>query len=109
MRKGRATITCDDCGKCCSGQAYLPLSGNMLDNDFRREEGWPLVVLPADLQDELERGLDANPRFEGTCVWFDLASKRCLHYDLRPSTCRNFEVGGEGCLRIRSGLSELEG
>lgn len=48
-------ITCDDCGKCCAGQAYIPLAGNMLDNDFRREEGLPVVVLPAVLLDEDEQ------------------------------------------------------
>ena len=96
-------ITCDDCGKCCAGQAYLPLSGNILDNDRRREMGWHVLTLPAVLRGELERGLAANPRFEGTCVWFDLESKCCRHYELRTSTCREFAMGGDDCLRIRRG------
>jgi Fe-S-cluster containining protein len=100
-RESARKITCDDCGKCCSGQAYLPLAGNLLDNDQRRDLGWEIVVLPIALQEELERGLAANPRFEGTCVWFDPETKGCRHYELRPSTCREFEMGGEDCVRIQ--------
>lgn len=87
-------MNCDDCGRCCEGQAYLPSTGNWLDH----------VSLPAVLEDELERLMDADPGYEGTCVWYDQSTRRCQHYELRPSTCREFEVGCFECLQIRAGL-----
>lgn len=85
------TITCENCGVCCEGQAFAPLSGAMLDG----------IELPPAMLDDLNRGLDANPCYEGVCVWFDRATKGCKHYDLRPNVCRNLDVGDEDCLRIR--------
>jgi Fe-S-cluster containining protein len=99
-----ATVTnCDNCGVCCEGQNLLPLSGNMLD-------GWPL---PPRLKEPLERllkqELKGSACGDGTCVWFDPVSARCAHYEYRPSMCREFEVGGEDCLRMREHSSVAEG
>lgn len=90
---------CDDCGACCLGQNLLPLTGNMLD----AEDGvspW----IPAPLRQELE-AIATGPMFgdDGcACVWLDRATGRCKHHVHRPSTCREFEIGGEGCMKRRA-------
>lgn len=84
---------CDNCGACCMGQNLLPLSGNGLDE----------TRLPVVLQESLER-IIAGPlrgHDECPCVWLDRASGLCLHYQYRPSVCRDLEVGDEDCMRIR--------
>jgi Fe-S-cluster containining protein len=34
------------------------------------------------------------------CFWL-MPEGTCRHYEHRPEVCREFEVGGEDCLRIR--------
>jgi Fe-S-cluster containining protein len=46
------------------------------------------------------RGVD-RVRQELHCLWFDVPTRRCRHYEDRPPVCREFEVGGEGCLGWR--------
>lgn len=86
-------MNCDGCGLCCHEQNLLPLSGAEVDGR----------VLPRAMKAGLLQLLEMEPYRSGDamCVWFDSATKKCAHYDLRPSTCRNFECGGEDCLRIR--------
>lgn len=31
------------------------------------------------------------------CVWLDLNSKRCQHYEHRPQACRDFEINSQLC------------
>ncbi|MEY2725765.1 MAG: hypothetical protein RLZZ458_1632 [Planctomycetota bacterium] len=31
------------------------------------------------------------------CVWLNLATLRCQHYDYRPQACRDFEIGSVLC------------
>lgn len=64
-----------------------------------------VLSLPNDAKDELTEYLhlppgSAHPR-NGICLWFDEVNRTCKHYDLRPSICRDFEVGSEGCLNWR--------
>jgi len=35
------------------------------------------------------------------CIMYDAAAGRCDSYEHRPEVCRNFEVGGTGCLYER--------
>jgi Fe-S-cluster containining protein len=35
------------------------------------------------------------------CLWLDLSTRKCRHYEYRPDLCRKFEVGGDGCLYAR--------
>ena len=36
-----------------------------------------------------------------SCVWFDDSSRSCLHYELRPTACRKFEVSSDPCRMSR--------
>jgi uncharacterized protein len=38
---------------------------------------------------------------DGPCLWLDLDTLRCRHYDIRPRVCREFEPGEEDCLDFR--------
>ena len=44
---------------------------------------------------------------EAPCTWFDMQTKKCKHYDLRPPICRDFEAGSRFCMehRERFGIS----
>ena len=47
---------------------------------------------------------------EVPCFFFDTIHRTCRHHDHRPDICRQFEVGGESCLDMRStvGLTLIE-
>lgn len=99
-------INCDGCGACCTEQCGLPASwfvgiggpigptasGKPLPGYLRRE-------LKAAVKEWIKTGFPA----EGTpCIWFDVASKRCIHYDYRPDLCRDgVKVGDAACRRWR--------
>jgi len=39
---------------------------------------------------------------KGICIWFDEETRKCKHYDLRPSICREeVKVNDEACHRWR--------
>jgi Fe-S-cluster containining protein len=75
----------------------------------RSERQWRR--LPPHLQAKVLRARKDRRFEDGPCIWLDLETKLCRHYDHRPKVCRTFEVGGESCLRLRSewGLNVLEG
>lgn len=81
-------ISCDSCGKCCSMQGTPP----MLPDEFD--------ALPTALKWDRRANADRYD-LNLPCLWFDVATKRCRHYDHRPIVCREFETGGEDCLRFR--------
>ena len=87
------TVTCHDCGACCLHVgAVWPLLTDTLDHR----------PLPERLHTELlERKGTPGWDYDAPCSWLDRTTNRCRHYDHRPSVCREFEVGGEDCLRIR--------
>jgi hypothetical protein len=39
------------------------------------------------------------------CLWLDLETRRCRHYEWRPDVCRLFEVGCGPCLDWREELN----
>lgn len=63
-----------------------------------------LPNLPAALRDEisgivssrlvqlLAHGTDHIP-----CAWFDMATRKCRHYEHRPEVCVEFAVGSADC------------
>jgi Fe-S-cluster containining protein len=72
---------------------------------------WASVRLrfPKNLRDEVDRsrangsgGLRKTPATgEDPCMWLDLKTRKCMHYDLRPVVCRSFEIGEKDCCEHR--------
>lgn len=97
-------VSCAGCGKCCETQAGLPVV-------YYRVFG-TIAELPAHLQLEIQEiyvrwygtGSWKGPADQSPCVWYDAEAKRCKHYEYRPDVCREFEVGGEACLRYKLDL-----
>ncbi len=103
-----STTNCDDCGACCMGQNLVPGSDVWIAklseelNEVPRK--LPPRSIPLPLLEELEavsRGACQGSGDE-PCLWLNRASGRCRHHKHRPDVCRQFEVGGEACLRIRA-------
>lgn len=96
--------TCDDCGACCLHMVRPP---------FYRlgDPAWAWLVLTRpDLAEEIDADIDAHPGDdERPCLWLDLETRRCRHYELRPEICRDFEPGCYACIRHRVdvGLEEV--
>lgn len=81
---------CDNCGLCCMGVNPM----------FDQAE---CACLPIDLGAALNDYQD-SPRYSdggNPCPWLDLCSGKCRHHLYRPILCREFESGGEHCLRMR--------
>jgi hypothetical protein len=74
---------CTVCAACCQSAGRPP---------FDKGE---LAALPLPLATLIMR-LPTG----GTCAWLG-ESLRCVAYNDRPRICREFEVGGEDCLRLR--------
>ena len=104
---------CRGCGACCTHVGVPP------GYDPPIAEGSPdyelFLAIPEALRDELrdyyqavwagkteDRSLSGNV----PCLWFDLETRRCRHYEHRPNVCRTFEIGGASCLghRERMGI-----
>lgn len=103
--------SCDGCGVCCHIQGAPPdfialaLNPHFADDpsfaeDVNRREalaGEPLKLLT----DYLEKSARGEVPTDGPCVWLDEKLERCRFHELRPSTCRVFEVGSPGCHHYR--------
>lgn len=58
------------------------------------------------LPDDIKREIAAIPQEEKNyrisnrlpCIWFDEDTKKCLRYEQRPITCREFDIGCAACL-----------
>lgn len=91
---------CDNCGACCTGQAALPVA--LVGDGFRME---PVSPLPPELVTELlairTRFIaDGFPPDGSPCIWYDAETRRCRHYEHRPTLCRDaVKVGDEACRR----------
>ena len=88
-------VSCEGCAVCCHGEAVPPFLPTELDR----------------LPRALAAGLDAHAveeapgregKHAGPCTWL-AADGKCRHYEDRPGVCREFERGGEDCLRLRKG------
>jgi Fe-S-cluster containining protein len=85
-----ADVTCENCpAACCRQQAML-----FNDTDIPEE----MVVTD-------ERGEKSMLRLEdGWCVALDRKTMRCSIYEKRPWLCREFEMGGDECLKARADI-----
>jgi len=95
--------TCDDCGLCCEGIGspvvlYATGADRSSPHPFRPEG------LPESLVEEIDRhflGLYRGQEPQARCLWFDVETRRCRHYEWRPQVCRDYELGGDACLSRR--------
>ncbi len=107
-------VSCDDCGACCMGVSLPPGLFRLLALDLSREyvNSLPGAVhdrslwesMPAPLREELTKAYEGEKMgFRiAPCLWLDTTTRRCRHYEHRPTVCREFVVGGEWCLLARS-------
>ena len=105
--------SCDGCGACCFEQGSPP--GYLLilcqpetiepdgpfADDLQRFKDLPANAI-RDLLEYRERLLRGEVSGDGICIWFNVETRRCSHYEHRPSICREEVVpGDEGCLTWR--------
>ena len=104
---------CKHCGRCCEHIGTPPGFAAFATRDdsvpvecFRDTEDHEIYkAMPRELKDELvayfEGVLDGTrpdrSGYECPCLWYDSQSQRCKHYEHRPSVCRSFEPGEDGC------------
>ena len=70
---------------------------------YRTADDYHWNRLPKPLQDEVIEYVDALTDLDlgQPCIWLDLETKQCKHYEYRPQMCHDFEVGNKHCLRLR--------
>lgn len=94
-------VSCEGCGACCMHLGVPPFDefdGAIDDQDIEFER------LPQELKDEInaawERGLTW---FVGEpCIWLDLTTRKCRHYEHRPVVCERFVPGNPICMEDRA-------
>ncbi|MDB4645213.1 YkgJ family cysteine cluster protein [Rubripirellula sp.] len=100
---------CDSCGICCLHMGY---PSYVTGASFRSsttgapsgERAW--LEMPETLKQELLNYIHnytspVDGGLDGPCVWYDAETRRCKNHEHRPEVCRNFAVGGKGCLEWR--------
>lgn len=109
-------LSCDGCGACCVGVCsppgmYAAYASPSWDGVFLRDhedhDHWQ--AMPQTLQQELADYYAAQARLpvgerrmgHEPCIWLDQETRRCLHYEHRPTVCREFERGGVHCRQWR--------
>lgn len=73
---------------------FIPLSGWFMNTDSPLSDA-EVVTLRAALFGPC--GGDNNT----PCIWLNRVTGQCRDYEMRPPVCREFEMGGEDCLRLR--------
>lgn len=97
------TDWCKGCGMCCMHTRTPP---------FLMSDDPEWLALPQELRDEIDDWTSgSNPRFNlmadhddgelNPCLWLDLVTGRCRHYEHRPEICRDYEVGNSSCRTAR--------
>jgi len=100
--------SCDGCGACCMEQESPPGYISFLSYpEFAEEEDYTgdaerFKNLPPHLLDELKEYharllSNSPPPGDQPCIWLDLETRKCKHYEHRPSICRDMEMGGDAC------------
>ena len=89
---------CNNCGACCMHIGMPP---------FASFDDYEFQILPSHLKRELRshRNEVLGPaEAHGTgnpCLWLNLATRQCRHYEHRPFCCREFRPGSDVCLDDR--------
>ena len=93
-------VDCADCGACCMnvGHPHFYRHGGA---DGSGDPLWARV--PTELQAEINEYIDSLEDVDigQPCIWLDMKTKQCKHYDLRPQMCRDFEKDSHHCHRLR--------
>ena len=95
--------SCEGCGLCCEGIGspvvlYASRPGYPETHPFRPPG------LPAELVAEIDDhfgGLTRGQEPQDFCLWYDVALRRCRHYEWRPQVCRDYELGCYACRELR--------
>ncbi|MCO8125410.1 YkgJ family cysteine cluster protein [Stieleria sp. TO1_6] len=111
-------VDCTDCGVCCQHMGFPAF--NLMSQQLHAAESidptslspsaaadrlrW--LQMPVELQQEILEAMDhyqppSGGQLDGPCIWLDPSSKLCRHHQHRPQVCRDFPVGGIGCLQWR--------
>jgi Fe-S-cluster containining protein len=84
--------SCDDCAACCRRTPIPPFQPG-------EESHWNVpdsLMQPIWERIHLDQHFDLLP-----CVWLDMGTLKCRHYDLRPQACRDFERSSDLCRLCR--------
>lgn len=93
-------LSCDGCGGCCMEMRSPPFLRDETDARWK-------ALSPA-MQAEIQRrAMDGRDEYV-PCWWLDIATRRCLHYDLRPDVCRDYQAGTDSCLGFRETFLPVE-
>lgn len=100
---------CSDCGICCLHMGYPSyIIGSPPDSNGEGQPAEPAwSQLPEWLKEDLLAYIasykaPADGQLEGPCVWYDPDRRQCRHHEHRPQVCRDFQVGGQGCVDWRA-------
>lgn len=101
--------SCEGCGACCLVVTHPPFY-RLLDESG--EDAWERLkwdrpdLLAEFLADARARKASGGPFYGTPCIWFDVQTRRCRHYEYRPRACRQFELGSQDCrdARRRAGM-----
>lgn len=92
---------CDSCGACCREQESPPGYVAILAGiDWPDQDDVGRVrSMPVELRAELRRYMLDDCRHDRSpaCLWYDAETRRCRHYEWRPSTCREFAADSPEC------------
>ena len=93
-------LSCDGCGACCMNVGH-PMFHRSVTRDGELDALWAAV--PDELKAEVNAYMASLEDHDmgQPCIWLDLETRQCKHYEYRPQQCRDFELGNEHCLRLR--------
>lgn len=105
---------CDNCGACCTHMATPPGHAAYFPPKGLRIPKWAqgvgdakyIAAMPQKVWDETRRLFDEawatnRSALEVPCFWYDEKTRRCKHWEYRPSVCRNFQIGEPACIAHR--------
>lgn len=81
---------CKGCGACCDSQGVPPITHKL---DRPR--------IPAELLAEIDASWSERAGKQMPCLWFNVRTGECQHYEYRPEVCRQFVLAGERCMKFR--------
>lgn len=105
--------SCEGCGACCLEQGsppgyalFVPIPYRHLYDWAPDTEDWQhWASMPDALKWELKDYYDGliagttedRVKAEWPCLWLDMETRRCRHYEHRPTICREFPPGSDSC------------